>query len=149
MKENGRYPWDGAPVYGHVIEFGRAELDLLARAESLDAGPFDRDPADCRRCRPGGSARLAVRLLNSGLARRWELGDDILASYRRTPRPADGQCSGRLDPSGGPRLRGGSSHRTAAHWPSAIPSKTRPSVDDGPPCSAAVTLSGRPSSSRP
>ncbi len=99
IKENGRYPWDGAPVYGHVIEFGRAEFDLLARAESLTP---DRSTViqQLPSVRPGGSARLAVRLLNSGLARRWELGDDILASYRRTPRPADGRCPVRLDPSG-------------------------------------------------
>jgi 2-polyprenyl-3-methyl-5-hydroxy-6-metoxy-1,4-benzoquinol methylase len=99
IKEAGRYPWAGSPVYGHVIEFGRAELDQLARAESLTpdrAVVVQQVPS----VRPGARALWGVRLLNSGLARRWELGDDILAAYRRTPRPADGRCPVPLDPSG-------------------------------------------------
>ncbi len=99
IKERGRYPWDDSPAYGHVIEFGRAELDLLTRAESLApvrAVVVQQLPST----RPGARTRLAVRLLNSRLARRWELGDDILAAYRKGDRPADGRCPVPLDASG-------------------------------------------------
>ncbi len=99
IKEKGRYPWDGAPVYGHVVEFSRAELDLLARAESLApdrAEVVQQLPS----VRPGSGARAMVRLLNTGLARRWELGDDILASFRKVPRSPDGRCPVPLDVSG-------------------------------------------------
>ncbi len=99
IKENGRYPWAGAPVFGHVIEFSRQELDLLARAESLAP---DRSTViqQLPSVHPGAGARAGVRLLNSWAGRRWELGDDILASYRRVPRPPDGHCPVALDVSG-------------------------------------------------
>jgi SAM-dependent methyltransferase len=99
IKEAGRYPWEGPPVYGHVIEFTRGELDLLARAESFAPDRsmvIQQIPHVSAGARPG----WGVRLLNSGPARRWELGDDILASYRRAPRPSDGRCPVPLDAAG-------------------------------------------------
>lgn len=99
IKERGRYPWQGPPVYGHVIEFSRRELDQLAGAESFAperAVVIQQLPS----VRPSARDRAGARLLNSGLGRRWELGDDILAAYRKVPRPADGRCPVPLDPSG-------------------------------------------------
>jgi 2-polyprenyl-3-methyl-5-hydroxy-6-metoxy-1,4-benzoquinol methylase len=99
IKERGRYPRDASGVFGHVIEYGRAELDLLARSESLEperATVIQQAPSP----RPSARQRLGVRLLNSAPARRLELGDDILASYRKVPRPADGRCPVPIDPSG-------------------------------------------------
>lgn len=99
IKEDGRYPLDGSGVYGHVIEYGRAELDRLAAAESLRrerAVVLQQVPST----RPTGAQRLGVRFLNTAPARRLELGDDLLAVYRKDDRPADGRIPVPVDRSG-------------------------------------------------
>jgi 2-polyprenyl-3-methyl-5-hydroxy-6-metoxy-1,4-benzoquinol methylase len=99
IKEAGRYPWDGAGVYGHVIEFTLDELDLLAAAES-----FQRVAAEIVQqvpsVAPSRRQQWGVRLLNRPTARRLRLGDDILASYRKTPRQTNGACPVPLDGAG-------------------------------------------------
>ncbi|HEY6238239.1 MAG TPA: methyltransferase domain-containing protein [Thermoplasmata archaeon] len=99
VKEGGRYPWDGSSVYGHVIEFTVDELDQLLAAES-----FERDRAEIVQqvpsVRPTRGQSIGVRLLNTSPARRLRLGDDILAAYRKRPRPLDGSCPIPLDRSG-------------------------------------------------
>lgn len=99
IKEDGRYPLDGSGVYGHVVEYGRAELDRLAAAESLRrerAVVLQQVPST----RPTTAQRLGVRLLNTGPAKRLELGDDLLAIYRKVDRPADGRPAVPVDRSG-------------------------------------------------
>jgi SAM-dependent methyltransferase len=99
IKENGRYPWHGTPVYGHVVEFTLDELDRLLAAES-----FRRDHAQIVQqiptVRPTFAQRVGVRLLNSAPARRLRLGDDILAAYRKIDRRADGTSPVALDGAG-------------------------------------------------
>ena len=99
IKENGRYPWHGAPVYGHVVEFTLDELDRLLAAES-----FRRDAArvvqQIPTVSPTRSQRIGVRLLNSAPARRLRLGDDLLIAYRKVDRPADGRPPVPLDAAG-------------------------------------------------
>jgi SAM-dependent methyltransferase len=99
IKEDGRYPWHGAPVYGHVDEFTLDELDRLLAAES-----FRRDHARIVQQIPTVvttfGQRVGVRLLNSAPARRLRLGDDILAAYRKVDRRADGTCPVPLDGAG-------------------------------------------------
>ena len=99
IKEDGRYPWAGAPVYGHVIEFTLDELDRLLRAES-----FERLRCDVVQqipsVAPTALQRLGVRLLNTSPARRAHLGDDLIVAYRKVARPSDGSCPVALDPAG-------------------------------------------------
>jgi SAM-dependent methyltransferase len=99
IKENGRYPWYGAPVYGHVVEFTLDELDRLLAAES-----FRRDGARVVQQIPTVSPtlvqRAGVRLLNSAPARRLRLGDDLLVAYRKVDRPLDGRPPVALDAAG-------------------------------------------------
>lgn len=85
IKERGRYPLESGAVYGHVVEYTRDELDELFRVAGFDPG--------LRRIvqQPTGGpstalGRLAVRALNFSPVRRLELGDDILAIYRRAER---------------------------------------------------------------
>jgi 2-polyprenyl-3-methyl-5-hydroxy-6-metoxy-1,4-benzoquinol methylase len=99
IKEMGRYPWDGSSVYGHVVEFTLEELDQLLAAESfhrVGARIVQQVPT----VRPTRAQSLGVHLLNTGVARRLRLGDDILAAYRKGPRPTDGSCPIPLDRSG-------------------------------------------------
>lgn len=99
IKEDGRYPWGGAPVYGHVIEFTVGELERLLRAESfapLASDVVQQVPSTA----PSALQRFGVRLLNTGPARRARLGDDILLAVRKIPRPSDGSCPVALDPAG-------------------------------------------------
>lgn len=99
IKERGRYPRDASGVFGHVIEFSRGELDHLLRSESFRPDR-SRIVQQVPTLHPSAAQRLGVRLLNTGPARRLELGDDILAAYRKVPRPSDGQCPVPVDPSG-------------------------------------------------
>lgn len=95
IKERGRYPLEGGAVYGHVVEYTRDELDELFRVAGFDPGlrRIVQQPS-------GGNAtafrRLARRAMNSVPLRRFELGDDILAVYRRQERPVEAAT----DPSG-------------------------------------------------
>lgn len=95
IKEKGRYPLQTGAVYGHVIEYTRDELDQLFRVAGFDPGlrRVVQQPAG-----EGATAlrRVAVRALNSSPVRRLELGDDILAVYRRQERP----LAPATDPSG-------------------------------------------------
>ena len=99
IKESGRYPYDGSRVYGHVIEFTQDELDHL-----LTAGSFRPDRSDVvqqvPQVRPSGRQRLGVSILNLAVARRLRWGDDLLASYRKIPRPPDGRPPVPLDAAG-------------------------------------------------
>jgi 2-polyprenyl-3-methyl-5-hydroxy-6-metoxy-1,4-benzoquinol methylase len=86
IQERGRYPRDGTGVYGHVVEYTRAELDRLLTAEAMRpvrARVVQQMPTRS----VGGVKRLGVRLLNGPVWRRWELGDDILALYERSEGP--------------------------------------------------------------
>jgi 2-polyprenyl-3-methyl-5-hydroxy-6-metoxy-1,4-benzoquinol methylase len=96
VKEQGRYPWDGTAVFGHVIEFTLDELDLLLRAECFER-LATRVVQQIPTVRPTARQRLGVRLLNTAPARRLRLGDDLLVAYRKVPRPADGRCPVPLD----------------------------------------------------
>ena len=88
IKEDGRFPTDGSGVYGHVMEYTVDELDRLLtysgfrpiRVEVIQQIP---------NVHPTAAQRLAPRLLNSALLRRWKLGDDILALYEKTPGAPD------------------------------------------------------------
>ncbi|MCI4339953.1 MAG: class I SAM-dependent methyltransferase [Thermoplasmata archaeon] len=99
IKERGRYPWNGSDFYGHVIEFTLDELDQLLSAES-----FRRDQTrvvqQVPRVYPTTVQRAGVRVLNTGLAQRLRLGDDLLVAYRKIDRPADGRCPVPLDSAG-------------------------------------------------
>ena len=99
IKERGRYPWNGAPVFGHVVEFSQEELDQLAAAESL-APVAHRCVQQVPSVAPTARQRAGVRLLNNALARRLRLGDDLLAAYRKVDRPLDGSCPVALDAAG-------------------------------------------------
>lgn len=96
VKEQGRYPWDGTPVFGHVIEFTLDELDTLLKAESFEH-VATRVVQQVPTVRPTARQRLGVRLLNTAPARRLHLGDDLLIAYRKVPRPSDGRCPVPLD----------------------------------------------------
>lgn len=99
IKERGRFPWDGGPVYGHVQEYTLDELDRLLAAES-----FRRESArvvqQVPTVAPSLRQRVGVRLLNTALARRLKLGDDLLVSYRKVPRRDDGRSPIALDAAG-------------------------------------------------
>jgi 2-polyprenyl-3-methyl-5-hydroxy-6-metoxy-1,4-benzoquinol methylase len=86
IQERGRYPRDGAGVYGHVVEYTRSELDrLLAyeRFRPVRARIVQQMPTSS----VGTVKRFGVAVLNRPLWRRWELGDDILALYARSEEP--------------------------------------------------------------
>ena len=86
IKEVGRYPLEAGRTYGHVQEYGRRELDYLLEVEGFSpvhTAVVQQLPS----VTPSRFQRAAVRLLNLGLARRWELGDDILGLYRKVERP--------------------------------------------------------------
>ncbi len=87
IKESGRYPLEAGQTYGHVVEYTRSELDQLLAVEGfapVAARVVQQPPSP----RPSRGQRLGGRLLNLELLRRWELGDDILALYRKVERPA-------------------------------------------------------------
>jgi SAM-dependent methyltransferase len=82
IQELGRYPRDGAGVYGHVVEYTRGELDRLLveeRFRPVRALIVQQMPSRS----VGAVKRFGVRVLNRPLWRHWELGDDILALYER------------------------------------------------------------------
>lgn len=86
IKEIGRYPLERGQTFGHVIEYGRRELDELLAVEGffpVSHRIVQQNPSAA----PSRAQRVGVRLLNSRLARRWELGDDILGLYRKGDRP--------------------------------------------------------------
>ncbi len=86
IQERGRYPRDGQGVYGHVVEYTRAELDRLLAVERfrpLRARVVQQMPTR----NVGTLKRFGVAALNRPLWRRWELGDDILALYERSETP--------------------------------------------------------------
>ncbi|MCI4324845.1 MAG: class I SAM-dependent methyltransferase [Thermoplasmata archaeon] len=86
IQERGRYPRDGAGVYGHVVEYTRAELDRLLRVEAMR--PVRAQIVQQMPARSVGTVKRAgVRILNRPLWSRWELGDDILALYERSETP--------------------------------------------------------------
>jgi SAM-dependent methyltransferase len=99
IKENGRYPWQGTPVYGHVVEFTLDELDRLLAAESFRRDAF-RIVQQVPTVHPTAAQRAGVRLLNTGPARRLRLGDDLLVAYRKVDRRADGTSPVPLDGAG-------------------------------------------------
>lgn len=99
IKEDGRYPWKDTGVYGHVIEFTLEELTRLAAAESfieLEARVVQQVPSVA----PTALQMAGVRVLNSAVARRLRLGDDLLVVFRKGPRPTDGRCPVPLDGAG-------------------------------------------------
>ncbi len=86
IKEGGRYPLEPGKNFGHVIEYGRAELDRLLGVEGFDPVAHrvvQQPPAPTA----GWARRWGTRLLNARALARWELGDDILALYRKGERP--------------------------------------------------------------
>lgn len=89
IKEAERFPQDGSEGYGHVVEFTLGELDYLLGWES-----FVRERARVIQYIPNANPsrlqRWGVPLLNSTLARRLPLGDNIHALYRTVPRPPPG-----------------------------------------------------------
>ena len=86
IKESGRYPLEPGRTYGHVIEYTRGELDHLLWVEGF-APVAHRVVQQVPSITPTTAQRAVVRLLNLGLLERWELGDDILALYRKVERP--------------------------------------------------------------
>lgn len=86
IKESGRYPTEPGRTYGHVVEYTRAELDHLLAVEGFRPVAH-RIVQQVPSVAPSARQRAAVRLLNLGLFRRWELGDDILALYQKVARP--------------------------------------------------------------
>lgn len=97
IKENGRYPIEPGGVNGHVIEYTRDELDRLLTFEGFRPVAY-RIVQQTSSEHATARQRLAVRMLNRDGLQRWELGDDILALYRkgeRGPR-AVADPSGRL-----------------------------------------------------
>jgi 2-polyprenyl-3-methyl-5-hydroxy-6-metoxy-1,4-benzoquinol methylase len=86
IQERGRYPRDGTGVFGHVVEYTRAELDRLLTYERLRpvrSRVVQQTPSQS----VGLVKRFGVAALNRPLWRRWELGDDILALYERVETP--------------------------------------------------------------
>lgn len=86
IKENGRYPREPGKTYGHVIEYTRRELDRLFWFEGF-VPVSHRVVQQFPSTSPGRAQRFGVRILNSELLARWELGDDIVAVYRKGERP--------------------------------------------------------------
>jgi SAM-dependent methyltransferase len=89
IKEAGRFPQDGTPGYGHVIEYTLDELDYLLGWESFvreRAVVVQHIPNE----RPSRLQRMGVPWLNTGFASHLRLGDDLMALYRPVPRPAPG-----------------------------------------------------------
>lgn len=85
IKENGRYPVEPGGVNGHVIEYTRDELDRLLTFEGFRPQRHrivQQSPSN----RLGLAHRFAVRTLNRDALQRFELGDDILALYRKGTR---------------------------------------------------------------
>jgi SAM-dependent methyltransferase len=89
IKEKERFPTDGVSANGHVMEYTGSELDELLAAES-----FELVRGTVVQNLPGprvrGVRRLGARLLDTALARRLALGDDLLRLYRTVPRPPPG-----------------------------------------------------------
>jgi len=97
IKEVGRYPLRPGEVMGHVVEYTRAELDQILTTEGF-APASHRVIQQVPAVRPSALQRLGVRLLNWDALARFELGDDILALYRKVERhaPVIRDASGRL-----------------------------------------------------
>lgn len=85
IKENGRYPVEPGGVNGHVIEYTRGELDRLLSFEGFRPVAH-RIVQQVPSNRPTATQRWGVRLLNRDGFQRLELGDDILALYRKGER---------------------------------------------------------------
>ncbi len=86
IKEGGRYPREPGKTYGHVIEYGRAELDRLLWVEGF-VPVAHRVVQQLPASHPSRAQRWGARILNLPSLARWELGDDILALYRKVDRP--------------------------------------------------------------
>jgi 2-polyprenyl-3-methyl-5-hydroxy-6-metoxy-1,4-benzoquinol methylase len=85
IKENGRYPVEPGGVNGHVIEYTRGELDRLLAFEGFRPVAH-RIVQQVPSLTPTGRQRFGVRWINRDGLQRFELGDDILALYRKAER---------------------------------------------------------------
>lgn len=87
IKEKDRYPLDGSPGYGHVIEYTLSELESLLgwAGFRLERQAVIQNLPSIRTTR---GQRALVRLLNTSLASGLRLGDDILLIARKTARDA-------------------------------------------------------------
>ncbi len=89
IKEAGRFPTDGTPGLGHVMEYTMDELDLLLGSESFRRARgtvVQQVPSP----HPTNLQRAGVRWLNAKSAQRLGLGDDLILLYRKVPRPPSG-----------------------------------------------------------
>ncbi|MCI4330610.1 MAG: class I SAM-dependent methyltransferase [Thermoplasmata archaeon] len=93
IKDEGRYPTDEAGVYGHVIEYTVSELDVVMHYAGFAPVEF-RVVQQVPRIDPTRTQRAGVSVLNSGWASRAQLGDDILALYRKLPGPPPSPSDG-------------------------------------------------------
>lgn len=96
IKEKDRFPLDGTPGYGHVMEYTMDELTSLLRWESfrIERTTVIQNLPSMRTTR---RQRTLVRLLNTPLAAGLGLGDDMLVLARTEPRPSrNAPASGRV-----------------------------------------------------
>ncbi|HZY70247.1 MAG TPA: class I SAM-dependent methyltransferase [Thermoplasmata archaeon] len=94
IKDRWRYPRTVGEVNGHVIEYTRPELTELLLSEgfrTVHASVVQQEPS----VRSTALGRFGVRLLDTRLANRWDLGDNIRGLYRAiegwSDPPAPGQ----------------------------------------------------------
>ncbi len=88
IKEKDRFPTDGSPGYGHVMEYTLDELGSLLGWEGfwVERSKIIQNLPSIHTTR---AQRALVRLLNTPLAGGLRLGDDIILVARKRPRAAD------------------------------------------------------------
>jgi len=86
VNESGRFPQDGSLSFGHVIEYTLDELDYLLGWESF-VRERSRVVQHVPNAHPTRFQLAGVPWLNTVLADRLRLGDDLVALYRPVARP--------------------------------------------------------------
>ncbi len=77
VREKDAFPDHDAPTFGHVQEYTLDELQVYLRRAGLE--PVSTQVVQNLPSRtPSRTQRLGTRWLNSGLARRWALGDETI-----------------------------------------------------------------------
>lgn len=86
IKEPSRFPTDGSPGYGHVMEYTMDELEQLLRWESF-AVERSKVIQNLPSIPTTRTQRALVRVLNTSLAQGLRLGDEMMMLARKVPRP--------------------------------------------------------------
>jgi 2-polyprenyl-3-methyl-5-hydroxy-6-metoxy-1,4-benzoquinol methylase len=88
IKEKDRFPTDGSPGYGHVMEYTLDELESLLGWEAfrVERSTIIQNLPTIRTTR---GQQTLVRFLNTPLAGNLRLGDDIILVARKRPRTSN------------------------------------------------------------